>query len=114
MIFLSDGQSHRSLMRKSDIFVAPPPVSGKLIFPNCVRRSLTILVGNRSHSTLSRLVRTVMSLSFKGWLILHLKYKKWLCPELPAAVSGPPSSFTNALDTVRTYHVDGPNNVNIL
>ena len=90
----------QSLMRTFDVFVSPPLGSGKSLFylPSMIAHCLgrkplsfhSVSFGTDTNvPVLRRMAETARQVQENAWL--------------PAAGSGPPSSFAYALNTVRTY-----------
>jgi hypothetical protein len=94
----------RSLMIKFEVFVKPPSVLGKpllylrpKIAHHLRRKPLSF------HSVSFGPDYSIPLLRRMAQVALEEQENACQTPGLPAAVSGPPSSFANALDTVRTY-----------
>jgi hypothetical protein len=87
-------------MRTFDIFVSPPPGSGKSHFS--LRPKIAHHIGRKPlsfHSVSFGPDGDVPVLQRMADIARGVQENA----QLPAAVSGPPSSFADALDTVRTY-----------
>ena len=91
----------QALMRAFEIFVTPPLGSGKYLF--YLRPKIAHHLGRKPlsfHSVSFGQDRYAFYLQRMAEIALEIQGED---PELPATVSGPPSTFSNALDTVRTF-----------